>query len=395
MMRPPAKQSKSLAERLKERRVTVVGEKKGPRHTLWKGPEVDGITQSMLSRFLVCRERFRLSVCEGLRTEEGFQHKMEYGNMWHVCEEHHAAGESWDVISLMLKKYCQDLCKVYTTQQEQIDKWYHVCKIQFPIYVEFWRKRTKAVKRKPLLEEKVFDCPYSLPSGRVIRLRGKWDSVHLAGLNPNYGIWLQENKTKGDIKEEIIRRQLKFDLQTMLYLVALQEWQRLDDYGTPIRTSDAVDHPIKGVLYNVVRRPLSGGKGTIVQKKGSKNIRPETKDEYYKRLQDIIVEDQASYFMRWEVSISQEDIEAFKTRFLDPMLTQLCEWWDWVSTCYEIGSDPFGGADGGFTNWLHYQHPYGVTNILNEGGSTDLDEHLATGSTVGLRKIDSLFPELA
>ena len=43
---------------------------------------------------------------------------------------------------------------------------------------------------------------------------------------------------------------------------------------------------------------------------------------------------------------------------------------------------------------LTWRHPFGSVNWLDEGGSSDLDEYLATGSTVGLRQVEELFPEL-
>jgi hypothetical protein len=43
---------------------------------------------------------------------------------------------------------------------------------------------------------------------------------------------------------------------------------------------------------------------------------------------------------------------------------------------------------------LHYRHPFGSVNWLDEGGASDLDEYLATGSEAGLQRIDDLFPEL-
>lgn len=383
-MRNMQKRSKSISDRLRGDGVKIPQKKE--KETLWRGPEVDGITQSMLSRFLVCRERFRLSVCDGLKTEEGFNHKMEYGNMWHVCEEHYAKGESQDVIKLMLLGYCKDLCSKYPTQQEQIDKWYNVCSLQFPLYVGYWSGHKALTQHKPIesMQEKVFDVGYQLPSGRIVRLRGKFDSVHLQRKR----LWVQENKTKGDIKEELIRRQLKFDLQTMIYLVALQEEQKQTE-------EEWRSLPIEGILYNVIRRPLSGGKGTIVQKKGSKNVPPESKSAYYKRLQQVVKDDIGMYFMRWEVPVSSEDIYQFKRRFLNPLLEQLCQWWEWVADCYKCGQSPYEGSEGGYTNYLHWQHPFGVNNVLNEGGSSDLDSYLETGNMVGLRQIDNLFPELS
>jgi hypothetical protein len=149
---------------------------------LWKGPEVDGITQSLLGRFLVCRERFRLLVVEGLKQADTFNHRLGYGEMWHVCEESHAAQmvggpaqvKPWDVA---LQEYCKKQCEKYPLQQEQIQHWYEVCRLQFPIYVEYWRKHRDTVKRIPLAQEEVFDVPYRLPSGRIVRLRGKFDGV--------------------------------------------------------------------------------------------------------------------------------------------------------------------------------------------------------------------------
>jgi len=140
---------------------------------VWGGPEKDGITFSLLSRFLSCRERFRLLVVEGLRPIETFNHRIEYGQMWHVCEEALANEMPW---GQLLTEYAQDLLKKYRLAQEQIDHWYNVCRVQFPIYADYWRSNS-AGDRTPLLAEQVFDIPYRLPSGRTVRLRGKWDPV--------------------------------------------------------------------------------------------------------------------------------------------------------------------------------------------------------------------------
>src|SRR6185369_9120155 len=65
-----------------------------PKPRVWAGPmdagPTGGITQSLLSMFLVCRERFRLRVIEGLHSFDRFNHRIEYGSMWHICEEVHA-----------------------------------------------------------------------------------------------------------------------------------------------------------------------------------------------------------------------------------------------------------------------------------------------------------------
>lgn len=356
---------------------------------LWKGPESNdpqgGITQSLLCNFLVCRERFRLKTIEGIGSPDSWNHRIGYGNMWHVCEEALASKplpgaegtkpERLWAEALLL--HGNQTIRQHPQQQEQINHWYRVCKAQFPIYVDYWKSHPDVVNRKPFMSEQAFFVNYILPSGRVVYLRGKWDSVDIV----DGRAILQENKTKGDWSELFIQKQLTFDIQTMLYLVALQ-----CHFG-----QHKVKYPIRGVRYNCVRRPLSGGKHSIKQKEGTSKTPAETKDQYYARLQGLIREEPAYYFARWDVPVSNKDITEFCRTFLDPVLEQLCDWYNWVTLCKRKDMDPFAAAS---TTKLHWRMPFGVYSPLLDGGATDLDDHLATGSMVGLAPIATLFPEL-
>lgn len=388
---------------------------------VWAGPtspeKNGGITFSLLSRFLVCRERFRLLVVEGLKTRDDFNHRLEYGNMWHLCEEHYSrtiphpshGTKSNAVWENHLADYCGQLCSRYPLRQQDILKWTQVCGTQFPIYLDHWATHQDAHIMTNLMREQSFDVPYTLPSGRTVRLRGKWDSVDFLPAHTDYGrsypdgIWLQENKTKGDIDPIAIKQQLRFDLQTMIYLIALQETS-VDPYikvdskvawrttgiinGRPVSST----HPILGVRYNCIRRPLSGGKGTIVQKKGSKNIPAETEDQYYTRLGQYIIDEPDHYFMRWKSEVTSTDVAKFRRECLDPILEQLCDWWDHIGTS---GINQYGASICHDKSvYTHWRHPYGVWNPLNEGGASEVDEFLHTGSTVGLQCANDLFPEL-
>lgn len=410
--------------------ITKKPAKPSPKKPLWAGPEVDGITFSLLSRFLACRERFRLLVVEGLKPEPTFNHRIEYGQMWHVCEEAFAKASPTEKRSsevgpwnARLAEYCYSLREKYPFQQEQIHHWEHVCSTQFPLYVDYWQKQPDVTARTPLLQEQVFDVPYRLPSGRTIRLRGKWDSVDLIGKGAGAGVYLQENKTKGDVDEGQIKRQMGFDLQTMLYLVAL------DSGKSGIAEIDYA-FAIKGVRYNVIRRPLSGGAGSIVRRKpttgakcpkckgkgisgsflGTNSVSipcpkckgdgrtgakaGETAAEFYGRLGGIIGDSPETYFFRWKVEVTPGDLADFRKRCLDPLLEQLCDWYAHVTTAKDIFGLRHGIHHSVRGVSLHWQHPFGVRNMLDEGGSTDLDEYLRTGSTVGLRNVDKLFEEL-
>lgn len=411
----------NLSERLKKAAGGFVpsAPAKKRKEPIWKGPEVDGVTFSLLAKFFGCRERFRVLVVEGLRPEEGFNHRIEYGQMWHVCEEalasevrHFGEPVGTTLWRDELKKYCTALCRKYPLSQEEIDKWYNVCLKQFPLYSSHWEKHPDVKDRTPLFQEQVFDVPYRLPSGRTVRLRGKWDSVDLIGRGKTAAIYIQENKTKGDIRPDLLQRQLTFDLQTMIYLVAFRTWQRLKVHEADFdirpageEVANLVDGsgksldmncaPLGGVRYNVVRRPLSGGKGTIVRHKATKNHPEETKEGYYDRLAQYIVEEPGEFFMRWRVEVSDADIDRFRRECLDPILEQLCDWYGWICRANLIGRKGFeSDHDGSNENHLHWRHPFGLFNVLDEGGASDLDEYLATGSTVGLTQVETLFREL-
>lgn len=341
----------------------------GRREPLWKGPEVDGVTFSLLSRFLVCRERFRAYVVEGLSAERGFNHRLEFGNMWHICEECLAAGKAWEP---SLTKYCRKLAEEYFTQQAEISNWMGICMVEFPEYVKYWKAHPDVKDRTPLLQESVFNVPHKLPSGRIVRLKGKWDSVDLIGKGSSAGVYLQENKTKSDPNPVQIQRQLTFDLQTMMYLVALAEFRQ--------KTSDPAliklfDHKVCGVRYNVVKRPR--------QYQGKK----ESQEDFLARLRGIISDSPQEFFMRWKVEVTPDDINNFRRKCLDPILEQLCWWYEETVLGKHVPSN-------GKYPPPHWQHPFGVWNVLDEGGSSDLDEYLRSGSEVGLHRVDTLFPEL-
>jgi hypothetical protein len=379
----------TLADRLSKAGVKGRSKSSGP---LWLGPESDakngGVTQSLIGRFLSCRERFRLYAIEGLRGADGFNHRLEFGSMFHVCAENLMRGNDptnrkvplWQTA---LAEYCRGLCRKYQLQQSQIDHWYRVCLVTFPLYVDFWKKHQDRSQRvQPLLREQVFCVPYKLPSGRTVFLKGKWDSVDRVTENDEPGVWLLDHKTKGEIKEDLLQQQLTCDLQLMFYMVAL--YQRGESY-IKLCNGEGDVPPIEGAIYDVVRRPLSGGKGTIVRRKETRNRRGETLDEFYKRLGAIIQADPEYFFMRWTVPVLPSDVERFRRETLDPILEQMAAWYDWTKN----NSDPFRDECG-----VHWRAPFGRYDPVAEGVRTEYDDVLQSGSTSGLRRVETLFPEL-
>ncbi len=372
---------------------------------LWKGPESEdedgGITQSMLGAFLVCRERFRIKYIEGLSPTPSFRHQPEYGSMWHVCEEalskskystlnEFLKGKSW---MHPLLEYQRALCKKYPLSQEQIVHWCNVCKVQFPVYLKYYGKDKDQKQRRSLLPEEVFKVSYQLPSRKIVWLRGKWDGIDLFGTKRHPELFLWENKTKGDVDEQATDNQLTFDLQTMFYVVAL--WTRLWEQDSASNSLLGRDYgPLQGFYYNVIRRPLSGGVGSIRPHKETKTKPAETMEHFYGRLAAIIEENPGNFFYRWKVRISKVDVDKFKREFLDPILEQLCLWYAWASHCHSHEFTPTTKelTDASYGN-LHWRHPYGVWNPMDQGRKSDVDEYLLTGSKLGLVQT-TLFGEL-
>jgi hypothetical protein len=109
-------------------------------------------------------------------------------------------------------------------------------------------------------------------------------------------------------------------------------------------------------------------------------------EDFYERLAGIIRAQPETFFMRWRAEILTADIEKFKQQFLNPILEQLWDWWEWIGAeCdnpWRVG------------NKLHYRYPFGVWNPMMEGRASEVDEYLATGSTAGLVKATTLFNEL-
>jgi len=369
---------------------------------LWKGPEVDGITFSLLSRYLSCKERFRIHTMEGLRAQDQYNRRIEYGVMWHIAEESLARGsnksskiDQWE----SAKEYVQKLLKKYPLAQEQIVKDYRTLQTQFPVYVDYWRKNKEVINRKPLLQEYAFAIPYELPSKRIVTLRGKFDSVDIILSGKQQSIYLQENKTKGDINEGQIKRQLTFDLQTMIYLTTLREMKQSEKL---YKITNSVQLPnIKGVRYNVVRRPFSGGRGNIVQHKPTKsNPQGESTEAFFERFKnDYLLDDPGYWFMRWTIDVTPHHIEIFRQQCLDHLLENLYDDYEWWSYCWEedrcVYNEMKRMKQFPDHRQRHWRHPFGVYNVLDEGGSHDLDNYLETGSEIGLERSETLFPELS
>lgn len=320
---------------------------------------------------------------DGLQEQREFSHKLEYGSMWHVCEDAFGQGKNW---TQALRQYCQELCLQYSTSRREIDKWYKICKVQFPVYTDYWSKHPDVKNSKSVSQEEVFDISYTLPSGRSIRLRGKFDGIDRIGKE----LCLQENKVKGDIDVDKLMTELPSNLQTMFYVLALSSSNRMPS----------------AVRYNVIRRPLSDWRGSfnIKQRKGRKTkqglVGTETDEQFHDRLGSLMSENGDHFFMRWRVPITKSDLKRFCDECLHPILENLCDDFEWWVACLnpenELSVFNYEARLALYPNHnrRHWRLPFGVYNAQLEGRKGAYHDYINTGNKRGLEQVERLFQEL-
>ncbi len=352
------------------------GRKKGNnlKEPLWD-LDRDGISFSMLSKYLICPERFRLAAVEGW-TPKGIAVPLEFGSAFHKCMEHVEGGGRIEQVGLITNEYMKgrkkEKASIMTTQDMQdLERVMGMVQTTFYAYHEYWsnvhtfesdRKKYFDHHFKYKYQEETFDVIHTIPSGRKVRLRGRWDAVLTNPVTKK--LCLQENKTKSTIDEYAIEHGLKKDLQTQFYLWTLYLVEGLFP---------------RHVLYNVIRRA---------------GLRPghnESVKDFVKRVEADIEKRPDHYFMRWVVDFDIEDLTLFRKRALDPLLTTVVEWWDSIK---HRPFDPWTLVDG-TPNMRHYERPFGIYDSAQYGGGKgDFFEILYHQRFDAFYQRDIAFPEL-
>lgn len=326
-----------------------------------------GLSYSLLAKFIVCRERFRLRTVEGL-TPDGKKDAIEFGSIFHKALELYAKGYTQSKILAHFRTLSRTKNK---RSRESFDPL--LCRIattMLPMYTSHWKHELAQIKY--FETEKDFEILHNTGLGHLIPLRGKRDE----GFIKNGKLWLQENKTKSQINEELIIQTLSQMLQPMLYLYSFQH--------------DYPGKEIGGILYNIVRKP------NLQQGKDSEN-------NYIQRIVNDIESRPDHYFKMFSAEISHQDIQNWVAKYLNPLLCQVALWWEsikhnpfdpWTTPKRNLGiaKDP-EDAKVLVQNPHHFLAPFGVYNPM----STGLGEYFGKvtyGVDSGLRYDPDVFPEL-
>jgi hypothetical protein len=304
--------------------------------------------------------------------------------MWHEVKEAYRQGRDWKEA---LSAYKLNLQGENPASADEIEKWAYLCAGQFMV----WLKQPlppQRIKSVQICTEDSFRVPYTLPSGRTVYLRGKYDSISLAAP----ALYIEDDKTKGKIDVKGIGDTMFGNLQMGLYHAAARQslikaddgnyhLTGLDKRGFVVLPKTAKRPYFVGTKYHIIKRPLS-------EHYPIKQRVKETSKEFWNRVIQDIASNPNDYFIPMVAMLTETQLDAFKLKILNPWLEALCDWWEYmVSTNYDPWSAP--------TSSIHLQTPWNVYNSLFGGFRGDYFDYLSKGHEGSLVRVKTLFPELA
>lgn len=248
-----------------------------------------GITQSLMSAFLQCRQKFvyalnRVSHPKKVSTTN-------FGSIVHYVLSVLYSAKSRPVASNILaalRVYKQENeAELLRIDAQKVERDFAVAEVILTKYLTYYATDwTDMIDRQA--EEEIEFKPFD---DKEIVGRCKIDGRYRDKQNKK---WLMETKTKGRISEETLVKRLSFDPQNLFYLLA-------DERET---NESAI-----GVLYNIIRNPQIKPK-----------VNESLKDFCDRLAEDVRVRPEF-YFMRFEIPYTTID----KKRFVDHLRSIILE----------------------------------------------------------------------
>lgn len=304
----------------------------------------DGVTQGSITKFLECREQFRLRYVFGWQSKAR-SGTTAFGSAFHaILAEIQVRGIS---IEKAVNRYLRSLGDLAPSARESVTLMLAEISLILELYLDHWLKDHK--RWNFIAREYEFETKHEVPivvrnqigeysGGDFIPIRGVYDGVFSTVKRKGK---LLETKTKGRIDESAIQSSLPHDIQTQLYLTTLRQYS--GEKGNPF-TGIETDE----VCYDVIRNPqLRLSKGESIR-------------DYLKRLRADIERRSSWYFMRWNVTLLPGDTDRWVERFLNPVLAQMVAWWE------SIKHDPNNpwGSPHHFCNPNAFQNQYGRSELF-------------------------------
>jgi len=289
----------------------------------------DGVSSSIISGFLACREQSRLQLVEGWRSRVT-PFYFAYGTCVHWIFRQAYAQEtlpSKALIKRWLNKYFalweKDVPVSTTAQREQQETVCAYALAQLPYYFRRWAgdftghnypvpTSTVAPKGWVALEQR-FETSVRLPDGVDVKVFGTQDGIlwtdHRTSSVPGKkAYWDFDTKCRSYINEDETVETLPMDLQQMLYL-----WATKKRGFKP-----------SGVVLNVLRRP------------GQRRRQEESLKDFAARIEADCADPEkwSHYFYRFQMHVTMKEIDDWERNLLIPILQDIKAWWDGTAPHY-------------------------------------------------------------
>lgn len=274
----------------------------------WKGPFEEGVSQSLLNKFLVCPYRFYLYAILGLEERQPLHENLVWGDTFHkglelLIELHHPpTPDDWERIDEAIDRHLQQYVPFPQTFPYSIKHMLRLYEYEYKDEIE-----------SPLSTEVVFSFMYqytSIYTPRPVILRGKKD-----GCCDNYII---EHKCKGFTDQESSRQEIKYDLQVNMY--GLHTLYKNPQY-------DCVNY-----IYDIIRIP--DGKWTLPKRRLNQTLKNWVWSWYHEAQTSEcpIANKRYLWLDQFVFTLTEKQINYYCRCTLNPILDRLILWWEVVSS---------------------------------------------------------------
>ena len=325
--------------------------------TLWKGPLIDGITQSMIGKFVQCPYRFYLYAILGLKDNTPLHDNLIWGDVFHKGLELYIESKDLNVSVVGMLEYLDtkypNAPSTYKTSTRRM-----LYKFSLSTYNGEWQT------------EIPFKIPITLPSGRTVTMRGKIDALNTT--HPDYQLVLGEHKCKGYIDPARLAKELPHDRQLNIYCYLHNiEWVNYDLILIP-----------EAVKYKPARSfnesPQEWMDKLFTGPCGSYGMFPINQQVHQ------WIHNKPTFFL------PREGQERYWNETVYPDLERICIWWDYVT------QPGFDHTDPKFYNHIFYKTPVRQFEASNtEKFECDYYSHLIGDEDISeLADVGSLYKEL-
>ena len=246
------------------------------------------VSISQIREFLSCEQRYDYRYNQ-LLSPRIYQRALEFGSIGHkFLEEHYKAlkaGTQLSIVETLEKIKIDRIAEemdAFTLQKFETDLF--MAYGMFQAYTNYYKADTE--KWDILLAEDMLSLPEKING---LNFRGKPDLI-VRERNSGF-VWVIDHKFMSAVTEGLIKK-LPMDHQVHAYIQMTRHW---------LNETNRKDWPIRGVIYNVV-------------KKSQKRLKvKQTLPEFQKELHDTYLETPDEFFLRQHVIVTEHHVRHFDT----------------------------------------------------------------------------------